>query len=124
MQLQAYMNNGRWIMACPVCSTPLPCRETGVICPRCYPHVMAKAWRQLPNGDLRPVQDMELVAAAQMDARAKDEEYFPLYPAEREQIERILRCRPDRKNMNWIPSETLADLRAQNIEHGDPVPEE
>jgi hypothetical protein len=118
------MNNSRWIMDCPRCSTPLPCRENGVVCPRCYPDMMARAWRQLANGDLRPVIDYELVNAALMDAQAKDEEYFPLYPKEREQIEQILRLRPARKHMNWIASESLDDLRIQNIEHGDAVPTE
>lgn len=124
MQLQAYMNNGRWIITCPCCDTPLPAWESGVVCPRCYPNMLAKALRPLPNGNLRPVQDLELVTAAQESARAADAEYFPIFPADREQIERILRCRPDRKNMNWIFTETLDDLRTQNIEHGDPLPEE
>jgi hypothetical protein len=122
--LPCYMNNGRWIMICPCCSTPLPAWETGVVCPHCYPDMMAKALRPLPNRTLRPVVDQELVSAARDAARAKEEEYFPEFPVEREQIEQILRMRPDRKNMNWIPSETLDDLRAQNIEHGDLIPEE
>jgi uncharacterized Zn finger protein (UPF0148 family) len=124
MLLQAFMNNGRWIMICPQCGTPLPAREHGVICPRCYPGMLAKALRPLSNGDLRPVTDQELVSAARAAAHRAGEEYYPEYPAEREQIERILRMRPDRKNMNWILTETLDDLRAQNVEHGDPVPEE
>lgn len=124
MQLQAYVNNGRWIMDCPTCATPLPARETPVVCPRCHPDMLARAWRQMSNGDLRPVVDYELVAAAQTHAREKDEEYTPIYPAEREQIERILRMRPAPKNMNWIPEETVQDLIDQNVEHGDPVPEE
>lgn len=124
MQLQAYMNNGRWIITCPVCGTALPAWESGVVCPHCYPNMLAKALRPLPNGDLRPVQDLELISAAQETACAADAKYFPVFPSEREPIERILRCRPNRKNMNWIASETLDDLRQQNREHGDPVPEE
>lgn len=124
MEITAYMNNGRWILDCPVCSTPLPCRPAGVVCPRCYPNMLAKAYRRLPNGDLRPVVDQELVAKAQADARKADAIYHGVFPAEREQIERILRLRPAPKHMNWISTETLEDLRAQNLEHGDPLPEE
>lgn len=124
MNLNAYMNNGRWIMDCPECSTPLPAWDTGVVCPRCHPDMLAKAFRQMKNGDLRPVVDLELVSAAQAAARELDQEYFPVYPDEREQIERVLRMRPDRKNMNWIASESVQDLIDQNLEHGDPIPEE
>ena len=124
MQLIAYMNNGQWIMNCPRCDTPLPCWDTGVVCPQCYPDIMARALRPLRNGDLRPVPDQELIEAARATAQAADDEYFPLYPSERNQIERILRMRPAPKNMNWIPEETLEDLKSQNLEHGDPVPSE
>ena len=122
MQLPTFMNYGRWIMNCPRCNTALPALEAGVICPRCFPDITAKAWRPLKNGDLRPVPDHELIAAATTQAREQDEIYFPLYPREKEQIERILRMRPAVKNMNWIPEESLDDLRQQNIDHGDPVP--
>lgn len=122
MQLSAYMNYGRWIMICPRCTTALPAWDTGVVCPKCYPDMMAKAFRPLKNGDLRPVTDVELVEAARSQARAADEEYFPIYPAERGQIEAILRLRPSPANMNWIETETLEDLCNQNLEHGDPIP--
>ena len=124
MELIAYMNNGRWIMNCPKCNTPLPCWERGTICPRCHPNMMARALRPLRNGDLRPVPDIELVEQARTKARAAGEEYFPLYPKEKARIEEILRLRPDRKNMNWIPGESCDDLCQQNTDHGDPVPEE
>jgi hypothetical protein len=42
---------------------------------------------------------------------------------EREQIERILLCRPNVADQNWEPAESVADLLAQNVAHGDPVPE-
>lgn len=45
-------------------------------------------------------------------------------PAERALIEAVLLCRPNVGDRNWESSETLADLIAQNREHGDPVPPE
>lgn len=120
-QLTAIMNNGRWIMRCPKDGTYLPAWDTGVICPKCHPGILAKAFEQTKDGLLRPVADVELVEKARNQAREKGEEYFPKYPDERHEIERILRFRPNPANMNWIPSETLDDLRRQNINHGDPV---
>jgi hypothetical protein len=123
-KLNPYMNNGRWLLDCPQCSTPLPARESGVVCPRCYPDMLAKALKPLANGTFRPVADVELIGETLTKARRLKEEYFPAFPPEREQIERILRLRPAPKFMNWQPGETLEILRQQNIEHGDPVPEE
>jgi uncharacterized Zn finger protein (UPF0148 family) len=119
-KIQAYMNNGRWLLDCPVCSTPLPAVESGVICPRCHPGMLAKALRPLPNKTFRPVMDVEIVEKTRGEARARGEEYTPDFPRERSEIEKILRARPGTQNMNWIPTETLDDLRAQNREHGDP----
>lgn len=44
-----------------------------------------------------------------------------VFPAEREAIERVLVMR-QRRHRNWKPAESLADLIAQNIAHGDGVP--
>lgn len=44
-------------------------------------------------------------------------EYHVIWPAERRRIERLLSPRPI-ANQNWLPGETLADLLAENIEHG------
>ena len=33
-------------------------------------------------------------------------------------IERLLLMRPNRKNQNWLPTETLEDLVAENVTHG------
>jgi len=43
---------------------------------------------------------------------------------ERAEIERVLLCRPNPDDRNWEVGETIADLLAQNIEHGDPIPAE
>lgn len=43
-------------------------------------------------------------------------------PEQRRAIESVLELRPNVGDRNWEPGETLADLVAQNIEHGDPIP--
>lgn len=43
-------------------------------------------------------------------------------PAVRAAIEAVLVLRPNVEDRNWDPSETIADLVAQNVERGDPVP--
>jgi hypothetical protein len=123
-KLFSYMNNGRWLIHCPKCDTALPAQESGVICPRCHPGMLAKAYKMLPSGLLRPVADVDLIQETLIHARSLNEEYFPEWPPDKAEIERILRLRPAAKHMNWHPGETLADLRLQNIQHGDPVPEE
>lgn len=121
-KITAYMNNGRWLMNCLKCGTPLPAWESGVVCPRCYPGMLARAFQPLPGGLLRPVADIEIVEQTRKKANGNGEEYAPSFPAEKTEIEKILRLRPAAKNMNWLPSESLADLRKQNLDHGDPVP--
>lgn len=123
-KLAAYMNNGRWLIDCPVCSTSLPAWESGVVCPVCHPGMLARAFQPLLNGTLRPIADIELVEQARNNARRANEEYVPSFPAEHTRIEKILRLRPAPRHMNWVPGETLDDLCRQNIEHGDPVPED
>lgn len=40
-------------------------------------------------------------------------------PGQREQIEKLLLMRKDRRSRNWKPGETLMDLRLENIRHGE-----
>jgi hypothetical protein len=40
------------------------------------------------------------------------------FPPERTEIERVLALRPDPETRNWWPGETLAELAAENAEHG------
>lgn len=122
-KITAYMNNGRWLIDCPVCGTPLPGWDIGVICPRCFPGMLARVYQKLPSGLLRPLTDVEIVEQTKTAARNADREYAPLYPVERAQIEKVLQLRKARRFMNWVPSETVQDLIAQNIAHGDPVPD-
>jgi hypothetical protein len=42
---------------------------------------------------------------------------------ERAAIEAVLLCRPSLSDRNWQPGETVDELIAQNLAHGDPIPE-
>jgi hypothetical protein len=121
--IQAHYRHGRWRMHCPKCGATLPAWEDGVVCPREHPGMMAKALQPIAGGLFRPVPDTELIEQARASAQEKGELYTPAFPAEREQIERILRLRPSPRNMNWDPTETVRDLLVQNIQHGDRIPD-
>jgi hypothetical protein len=43
---------------------------------------------------------------------------------DRSRIEAVLLCRPQERDRNWSPDEAVSDLARQNIEHGDPLPED
>lgn len=118
--VQAICNNSEWKIKCPRCDNWL--LATVTICPVCYPGVFAKALQPIPGGLFRPVEDVELVQQTIATAIERGDELQAVYPAERAQIEAVLNLRPIRSTRNWEPNETLADLIAQNIEHGDPVP--
>jgi len=47
--------------------------------------------------------------------------YVVLWPADRVAIQDALRQRPV-ENQNWLPTETINDLLAENIEHGISAP--
>lgn len=119
--LNAYMNHGRWLIHCPRCASALPAEEQGIVCPVCWPGIRAKAFTQLPNGLLRPVADREIVEATRAKADAQGEVWKPVWPADKAEIEDILRRRKI-QHMNWEPGETLEFLLAESVEHGDPVP--
>lgn len=122
-QPKAFMNYSRWIFRCPRCGTALEAKEGGVVCGVCWPQSRAMAFVQTTDHLLRPVPDHDLRAQAVNDAKEAGEFWIPVFPAERSEIESVLRLRPSHENMNWTPAESLADLIQQNIDRGDPVPE-
>lgn len=117
----AFMNHGRWLHTCPECLAALPVDRD--ICPICYPDAMAILYAPVRGNLMRKVPDEELRARAHAKAAANNELYMPVFPAARDQIERVLRMR-DRQHMNWEPGESLDMLIADNIEHGDDLPPE
>lgn len=100
--LAAQVNHGTWIAPCSCgARTGLPAPGCVVFldmllewCVRCGNQAWGGGWRQI-------------VAPA---------------PDERRKIEAVLLCRPNVGDRNWEPHEAVADLIAQNREHGDPVP--
>jgi hypothetical protein len=123
INVQAFLNHGRWLVTCPDCGVAL-LAQPELVCPVCFPSIQAKAFQPIQGGLLRPVDDVEIIERTRLQAREAGRELNPIYPVERQQIEKILRQRPSRANFNWVPGETLEILRQQNRDHGDPVPEE
>jgi hypothetical protein len=99
--LVARINHGVWVASCSCGARGLPAPGTVVFldvllgwCIRCN----NRAW----GGGWRPI-----IAPG---------------PEDRRRIEAVLLCRPNVGDRNWEPAETVADLVAQNVEHGDPIP--
>ena len=102
--LLARVNHGIWIASCS-CGVPrLPGVPTpGMIvfldvllgwCVRCGNQAWGRGWRRV-------------VAPP---------------PEERQRIEAVLLLRPNVEDRNWESTETVADLIAQNLAHGDLIP--
>ena len=122
IKVLAVLNNDEWKIKCPRCDNWLLARVT--ICPVCYPQVNAKALQPISGGLFRPVEDVELVQQAIETAKANGHELEAVYPTERASIEAIVALRPARNHRNWELGETVDDLIQQNIQHGDPVPDQ
>lgn len=122
IEVSAFMNHGRWIILCPRCHTALEAIEGSVVCGVCFPKIRAQALELIDGGLLRSVPDSVLVAGATKQAEERGEKYAIKFPAERSQIEAVLRQRANVANINWHPGETVADLIEQNKAHGDPLP--
>ena len=90
-ELHAYVNAGRWMVECPDCFTAVLIDEDDLLfyCPGCGTD---DQWKRVTM------------------------------PSERDEIERLLLLRPgwreNSPNRNWLPHETVEDLRQQNIQNG------
>ena len=85
----AEVRTGRWLVLCPWCGTG--CQYASVTDHRFFCDACGN------NGE----------GWARVD-----------WPEEWVEIEQVLGRRPNRKNRNWLPGETVDDLRAENTEHG------
>jgi hypothetical protein len=83
--LLAYVNNGAWLVKCECAGCELVDLERPVV-------MCASCWNLADDHQFRTVA----------------------VPLERAQIEAALVVRPDRANRNWKPTETVADLLAEN----------
>ena len=90
-EVQAYVSAGRWMVECSDCFTAVLVDDNDLLfyCPGCGTDGQ---WRRI------------------------------VMPTDRAEIERLLLLRPGwRENSpfrNWLPRETVADLRQENIAHG------
>lgn len=88
--LQAWINRGVWCVSCPDCPEVMPAEPSiPFFCPNCLNKGNGYAARGV------------------------------IFPQERAEIERILNMRFDKETQNWLLTETVADLIAQNKERGE-----
>ena len=132
MNVKTFVENGEWKALCPTCgnSCHVDLISNTIVCSTCYPSLRAMAYQQISGGLLRPVPDVQMRSDARRQAEADGAVYDVTFPAEREQIEQVLRARPTKYNMHWYyenhPTlkrlgktvETVADLMAENEAHG------
>ncbi len=91
--LKARLYRNQWIVDCPDCGNAefAFVDEPVFMCSNCFNGAVAgRQWRRVE------------------------------FPADREEIEVIIRARPLPHNRNWAPGETVHDLRRENHEHGLP----
>ena len=94
--IAAYMNHGRWVVMCPADDCVSGVRVTGLQVRCDCNDEMVCDHPQIPCGALVEIE----------------------MPNDGEEITRLLNLRPHRVNRNWTPSETVADLKAENLLHG------
>ncbi len=92
MGLCAWVAQGRWSLTCPCGGGEYAFEEGWMMCASCW-----NDW------------------AGHYYIRS-------FFPSRRKDIERVLMCRIRRSTRNFILGETVPELIAQNIEHGDRVP--
>lgn len=118
-----YYNRGRWIATCPVCREALEVKrgQSTFICTVCFPALRAMGYTQHTDKRgkviLRPCPDVDARAAAKAKAEQAGRVYRLIFPGDAKDMEKVMRKRPLDKR-NWIPGETLQDLKAQNMAHG------
>ncbi len=90
--VRVYINHGKWYLACPCGGIEFAWEEGLTMCLSCF------------------------------NAHVNHKLLRTQFPAEREDIERILELRP-LPNRNWAAGETIADLIQENRDHGMEVPD-
>lgn len=88
-EVLAMVIRGSWRAGCPFCNGSVFCEPSEpFFCPDCA----------MQGNQFRPMR--------------------VVMPERRQDIERLLRMRPDPNTRNWIPPETVENLIAENLEHG------
>lgn len=85
--LTAEVDQGRWVVRCPDCAGAELMADSGLFfCCNCRNQAVGHAYRRVT----------------------------PPSKTQRAQIEAALLARPEPENRNWLPSESVADLLAEN----------
>ena len=105
MNVQVYLNHGRWVIDCPVCNSGLMAKDSFMVCVACYPNLMSKH----ESSRLRAVK----VATMQGNLLELN------WPDNKYEIDEVVKDRPV-VNQNWKPNEgnTMESMRAENAAHG------
>lgn len=93
-EVEVYVNQGRWIVECPVCKgAQVACHtDPKFLCNVCANVAIDGRWRRT------------------------------VWPPNRNAIEAALEVRPNELEQNWFPGETVDNLLAENVEHGVVAP--
>lgn len=96
----AYVNHGRWVADCPFC----PGAE--------------RVW---PSGQLQRNDDVDYpfgITRSGLHCGFTGRTCPVVFPEQAPAIDAVLTKRPVEATRNWRPGETVADLTAENVEHG------
>lgn len=117
MNIQVYINHGRYLATCPKCGNHhlVEASQVTLVCPACWPGLKAQKIEIDQFGASVLVPHVQMVFFTRDQAQAAGEEYDLIMPDP--QIMEILRPRPI-ENMNWTPGESLDFLREENASHG------
>ena len=123
--INAEVNHGRWIAFCPVCRDQgmvvALIVEPGVpfVCPEEFPETLATT--MVPNPRVKGAFNTVPDEAARQEARelaiSRGKAFEVLFPANKKEIEDVLRVRPVAAR-NWYSPKTADDLRRENVENG------
>ena len=116
MKVKAFLNHGRWLVECPEDRkhyNEVSSGQVDFICLGCYPDLRSVLYRQRTDGLLEPVPDEAKREITKREAKHHE----IIFPRDIPAIMELLRQR-NVSEMNWLPGETLADLKAENTAHG------
>ena len=100
MRAAVYVNHGRWVVECPADD----CRAAIDVS-----RPLGSGWASCDCGDLSVCYHERIPC---------DHMILLDWPADLEAIVRILDAREDPCTRNWLPGETVEDLKAENLLHG------
>jgi hypothetical protein len=115
--IQVFINHGRYLARCPKCENvhTVEAATRTLVCPVCWPGLLAQKMHIDKFGAQVLMPHFDMIFETRDKAIAAGEEYALEFPPA--DVMTILRPR-NIENMNWLPGETLDDLRGENKEHG------